>query len=667
MFSINTFVKKQIWFFNRLKCMSVGEICFRLLQQLTLWNEKQSIKSSMMVAPPKWSAVQTKNWIAFPKQDTFSGLYIGVANNITEGLLTAFQVDIDGNDCIQNWNKDPKTQINAPMVFGKSLDYRNELLVGDIKYLWEPNRHLHLVPIAQAYHLSGHAIYLKAIKLHIRSWLEQCPYLIGPNWSSSLEVGIRLINWSIAWQLIGGLESELFHQQEGKRFRSDWLSGIYYHMEFISKHFSKYSSANNHLIGEAAGLFIGANTWPYWGKITDDWRSISQNLLCDEIQNQVHPDGGTREQAISYQQFVLDFLILSLLSGRSYGIAFPVAYHDKIEKMIEFIGSMMDCNGNIPMIGDADDGYVVNMSPELDFCPYKSLLATGAALFNRPDFLKDGQKIDDKTRWLVGAPKKIVPQQSKKLFRPKRAFSDSGYFILGDALGTDDEIRCMVDCGPLGYLSIAAHGHADALAIYLSIGGTEFLIDPGTYCYHTRPRWREYFRNTSAHNTVRIDRVDQSISGGNFMWIHKAGAQMIRFDTSKDADIFEGWHDGYKRLKDPVIHTRKVVFEKRQKTIYVMDTIKCRRRHYVERFWHFDEKCSVEINDKSIIAENKGSTILMSTSQETQIDLYRGNDELPLGWVSRHYDLKVPSCTAVYSNAVVGNTTLQTEIKIGKR
>ena len=37
-----------------------------------------------------------------------------------------------------------------PLAFGKSLDYRDPELVGDIKYLWEPNRHLHLVALAQA-------------------------------------------------------------------------------------------------------------------------------------------------------------------------------------------------------------------------------------------------------------------------------------------------------------------------------------------------------------------------------------------------------------------------------------------------------------------------------------------------------------------------------------
>ena len=38
---------------------------------------------------------------------------------------------------------------------------------------------------------------------------------MGPNWSSSLEAGLRLINWSLAWQLLGGVDSALFAGEAG--------------------------------------------------------------------------------------------------------------------------------------------------------------------------------------------------------------------------------------------------------------------------------------------------------------------------------------------------------------------------------------------------------------------------------------------------------------------
>ena len=82
--------------------------------------------------------------------------------------------------------------------------------MGDCKYLWEPNRHLHIVTLAQAYRISGDERYLRVMHRHLDSWFTACPYRMGPNWSSSLEPAMRLINWSVAWQLVGGVGSGLY-------------------------------------------------------------------------------------------------------------------------------------------------------------------------------------------------------------------------------------------------------------------------------------------------------------------------------------------------------------------------------------------------------------------------------------------------------------------------
>ena len=92
----------------------------------------------------------------------------------------------------------------APLAFGKTLNYRNESVVGDIKYLWEPNRHLHFVTLAQAYHQSGEQRYLTDCGSS-SNLVRPMPIPAGSELTSSLELAIRLINWSIAWQLIGGV------------------------------------------------------------------------------------------------------------------------------------------------------------------------------------------------------------------------------------------------------------------------------------------------------------------------------------------------------------------------------------------------------------------------------------------------------------------------------
>ena len=167
------------------------------------------------------------------------------------------------------WNRDPLTQRDAGARRASAIDYRDEREVGNIKYLWEPNRHLHLPLLAQAHALTGDARYALAIQAQIDSWIEQCPEGWGPNWVSPLELGIRLINWSITWQLLGGMRAKLFTTPDGAAFRERWLNSIYQHVRMIAGNLSRFSSANNHLIGEAAGVYVAASTWPLWPQMTE--------------------------------------------------------------------------------------------------------------------------------------------------------------------------------------------------------------------------------------------------------------------------------------------------------------------------------------------------------------------------------------------------------------
>ena len=129
-----------------------------------------------------------------------------------------------------------------------------------------------------------------------------------------------------------------------------------------------------------------------------------------------------------------------------------------------------------------------------------------------------------KTLWLLGADSiekytKIKPEAPLK---KSIYLKESGYAVL-----KDKDIHSVLDIGNLGYLSIVAHGHSDALSLCLNYKNKEFLVDPGTYSYHTKEKWRNYFKGTSAHNTVMVDNLNQSVIGGNFMWLGKAERQKL--------------------------------------------------------------------------------------------------------------------------------------------
>ena len=598
-------------------------------------------------------------WI-FANPDIDAAPYVAAAERIAVGRLAVFALPDVDLGLPPRWNRDPKTGIEAPLAFGKTLDYRDPDVVGDIKYLWEPNRHLQLVTLAQAFALTRRRKYLEALGEQLDSWFIACPYGRGPNWSSALEAAIRLVNWSIAWQLLGGAEAL------DADLRRRWLKSVYEHAHFVRHWFSAHSSANNHLIGEAAGLFIAGLTWPHWREAAD-WTYVSRKILEREALAQTAPDGVNREQALWYQQFVLDMLVLPLLAARAAGQPFSAAFHSRVEAMMDFVACLMDAGGHVPMFGDADDGYLVRLEREAAFCPYRSALATGALLFRRGDFKLKAGRLDDKARWLFGpgADAEFEALDAEATRLPLRqSFPEGGYYVLGCEFDRPREVRAVVDAGPLGYTSIAAHGHADALSFTLSLHGREILIDPGTYAYHTQQHWREYFRGTSAHNTVRIDGLDQSEQGGNFLWLRHARAGCSLWLSTPDKDCFEGWHDGYARLEDPVKHRRLLELDKRARRLVVADRLEMQGSHDVELFFHCAEGCSVDAVPGGFLVAREGvqAKLLLPASGDSSV--HRGELAPLLGWASRAFDRRTPIHTIVWRARLSGPSELRTEIHL---
>jgi hypothetical protein len=654
-----------LWKLNRLRVMGAAEITYRLRQALQARLERRGIG---LACPGMPSARTGAPWVAGSPAIPDASPYRAAADRILAGRFDVFAMRDVALGFPPDWNRDPKTGTEVPRTFGKMLNYRDEAVVGDIKYLWEPNRHLELVTLAQAWRLTGEERYAAGCRDLLDSWFEQCPYPLGPNWTSSLEHAMRLMNWSVAWQLLGGVDSPLFEGATGQAFRRRWLDSIFQHCHFIAGHFSRFSSANNHLFGEYMGLFIGALMWPGWPE-SARWLETARHGLEEEALRQNAPDGVNREQAIWYHHEVADMMLLCGLAARANGPDFSSAWWERLERMLAFVAALMDAGGNVPTIGDSDDAVMVRFSREAGFNVYRSLLATGAVLFGRADFARKADGFDDKSRWLLGETGEAEFSRlrcgGEGARAAKRAFADGGYYVLGDGFDTPDEVKIVADAGPLGYLSIAAHGHADALAFTLSAGGREMLIDPGTYAYHTQKQWRDYFRGTSAHNTVRVDGADQSAMGGNFMWLRHAGAWCEEWLSDDDRDRLVAAHDGYTHLPDPVLHRRTLEFDKRARILRVTDGLECKQAHEVEIAWHFAEACRIQVSGNEISAQCGDRTMrLCMPGGGGSPRVVVGQESPPLGWVSRRFDVKTPTSSVVWSGRIAGAATLVTEMHL---
>ena len=640
------------WYFRRLSLMSPTEVAWRIQQvALDLRDRQWPARSSGVhdlgdLRLAEWPAPSSASHAAFESS----------AERVLNGEVDLFGAWMTGDRSSAGWNRDPVSGVVSPMVHGKFLDYRRSDIVGSARNVWEVNRHFQFVTLAQAWTVSRDARYMDAALDMIKGWVRDCPYPLGINWASALESGIRLINWYIGSRLFGTWRS-------GIEPVPGWLDSIYLHCRFIRRNRSRHSSANNHLIGEMAGLYVASTAWPCWRE-SARWQRFAKRALESEARKQVHADGVIKEQTVGYQMFVLQFLLIAGLTGESNGDGYSTGYWQTVRRMIGYLGSIADSGGHLPDFGDSDDGMAYKLGPRAQERRLEDLIALDASLSGATPGKLAG---DSTAAWLATGFARPSNYPSGTLVH-RQAFPSGGYFVLRHESAGREEVHAVVDAGPLGYLSIAAHGHADCLSLTLSLDGSQVLVDPGTYCYHDDVTWRDYFRSTAAHNTVRIDGIDQSEMAGPFMWLSKAEAHVESLGLSGDEQHVRACHDGYTRLADPVKHEREVRLDAAGASLAVIDRLDCAAPHRVERFWHFAEAFAVTVDGPGrVVAESDRCTVEIRAEADHEISIHRGSLEPRAGWISRRFGALAPTTTVVFSGHVDGSKTMNTAISWGRK
>ena len=581
------------------------------------------------------------------------------ADEIAENRLSFFNLkNVFVGDPI-DWNRDHECGKPAPLGLSQKIDYRDYRVTGDAKMVWEPNRHHHLVVLGRAYRAFGEPRYAEAVYRHINSWIATNPFGYGMNWRSPLELGIRVINWVWALDLVrehGGGQRGL----DGNIEESVWR-----HLWEITRKYSRGSSSNNHLIGEAAGVFIGS---AYFQDLPSarKWRDESHEILSKEILRQTYETGCTREQAFGYHLFVLQFFILVGIVGRRVGLDFPPQCWERIKKMLEFAGAMAE-GGPLTMFGDCDDGYVLDLAGGGNDAA--ELFSVGAVVFERTDLKALADEFGEAAYWLLDTDARKrwddLPMKAEAAELHSLAYPDSGHYLLQSGHAhSEDRFSLFFDCAELGYTSIAAHGHADALSFTLRVGGRDVFVDPGTFDYFTYPECRSYYRSTSAHNTVEIDGQNQSEMLGPFLWGERAKSKCIRFETAGQGGIVSGEHDGYTRLADPVRHIRTIEMDGGGGAVSITDEIRAAGDHHIRIFFHIAEEWRTRQDGGSRIwIESDGPMLVLETDPSLQLTLVTATEDSQAGWVSRGYHMRGPGATIVATGKSNGDEKFRCVIR----
>ena len=134
--------------------------------------------------------------------------------------------------------------------------------------------------------------------------------------------------------------------------------------------------------------------------------------------------------------------------------------------------------------------------------------------------------------------------------------------------------------------------------------------------------------------------------------------------TSTDRDFLEGAHDGYMALEDPVMHRRRIVFDKRSRTLAIEDYLEMDGDHDVELFFHCAEGSRVVPIAGGVAIERNGQTIRLRWPDHAAGDaaVLEGSVAPIAGWVSRRFDVKQPAPTVVWGARLSGDCILRTEI-----
>ncbi len=578
--------------------------------------------------------------------------------------FSVFGKKVDFFNTKLDWHKDIFSEESYQKTFSKSINIRNNPNLS-AKNVWELNRLQFLTQIAINYRLTKNKKYLnKFIEIN-ESWIESNPYLLGINWYSNIEVNIRLINWFFCWELMD-VENLKIQSDTFKEFTdSKWLPSIYQHCKYSYANPSKFSSANNHLISEYAGLYIASSLWGF--KESNKWRLYAKEGLETEIAKQ-HSNGINKEEAAEYIQFITDFFLLPYVIANKNKDCFSQNYEKTLKEIFDYIRTFTDIKLNFPKYGDEDDGYVLNFSETKHFNNFKSLLVSASVLFFDASYLNKESIYDIKNQLLFQEDGKALFDKLKKreVTQLESAYYPfEGHFIFRKRK-ENKEIYAHLDVAPLGYLSIAAHGHSDILSFLITINGNPFFIDSGTYSYHTEKKWRNYFVSSKAHNTITIDDLNQAFHASDTMWLNHYNPKVLSHNMSL-ANGIENVVGTYNEFSD-VQHIRSFTFDKGNDEITILDEILIRdnKIHKVFLPFHLHPKVIVKRKNEFSyeLSNDQGVKVGLDLDKKINWDTICGGLDPLLGWYSESFMKKEPTSVICGEICCQKNIKIITKIKI---
>jgi hypothetical protein len=538
------------------------------LRATTGTKSEEGIITILRTAPNLYSRVSgSEDHIRQISSDAYQNSVTGIisqANGILDGVVDLFGKKIKitsdgkpGQAARYRWHEDPISGASWPVHANAARMAYSTRARGDVKVPWELSRMTIAIRLGQAYTLTAVDAYKDGLQRIVADWIVQNPPGYGVNWACTMEAGIRAFNLLLAMGLVPSEELD-------NEFLVNFYASMNAHGTFIEHHLEYFGElTTNHLVGDLVGLLAIGIACPFF-KESRRWLRIAVTGLEAEIRKQVYPDGVDFEASTAYHRLVTEMFLWSQMLCQDASVPLSSTFKARLRKMLEFESNTLKADDTMPQVGDNDSGRLIafQQRPSID---HGYLLDAAAVYFGEARFKRNTSLPDFECLWMLG-PDIVSSWEAIHAERPENGWVV--YEYPGWAILRAGNNYCFFSCGNTGQNGTGGHGHNDKLAFELVLDGTTVLVDPGTYAYTGAPKWRNLFRSTRYHNTIRINGREQNpITGKLFSLQQVSKPGKISVQDGKTAYSVTG------SLIYPggIVHVRTVTIDKHASVAKIVD------------------------------------------------------------------------------------------------
>jgi hypothetical protein len=560
--------------------------------------------------------------------DNATEAVISAADRIVDGVWTWFSgVEVSVGP-YPRWNRDPFTgrTIEAAAHWSTIDDFEG----GDIKVVWEPSRFGMVYPLVRAYWRTGDERYADCFWSLVESWRLANPPQQGPNWKCGQEAAFRVMAWTFGLHGFFGSPATT-PDRVGMLVQMIGVSG----RRIAANVGYALLQQNNHGVSEGTGLLTLGLLFPEF-KEASRWRAVGREILERLVRELVYDDGAFSQHSLNYQRLMLHDYAWSVRLAQLAGEPLSEPLRERIARSADLLWQMLDAStGTVPTYG-ANDGSLILPLTNCAYDDFRPVVQTLSLVTGGQRRLSPGPW-DEEAFWLCGPEALRAPCEPEK--RHTVTAPIGGYFVQRDAES---------------YLVVRAvdrfrhrPGHADLLHVDLTWRGVNVALDAGTCSYNDQMMPDAAFDRTRFHNTIVVDGLDQMERASRFLWAPwprggwtPPGTPVkVPGASSEDCIVphWEGWHDGYTRLADPVIH-RRAVAGLGGGVWVVADQLDADGPHDARLHWLLPDLPFTFTADAVLLDTPAGAYAISvwSDNGQSHANLVHAGDDL-VGWRSRRY------------------------------